>query len=336
MQRRTLLTAGAVLAAAFPVRVRAALLVKLRISEAARSHFYTPMYVAVAHGFARDQGLEVEIISAGGGDRVGALLLSGGADVGLAGPEVPIYIYNGESPDKPAIFCALTGTDGFFFSSRQKIDQFDWSMVNGRKILGYRPGSTPQLYLEYVLKAKGIDGATIKSIITNIAPPARVGAWLSGAGDFAIFLDPDLSTLEKAGKAFEIASIGKQVGRADYTVFFAMKSWLAGHADVAQRWTNAIANAQTWVKTATSADIAAVTAQFFPGLPAADIITAIDRVRGSGAPIWADGPLVDPAGLVKLEKIMVAGGTLPADKQPPYAALVDVRFAEAALRQPAG
>ena len=54
----------------------------------------------------------------------------------LAGPEVPIYIYNGESPDKPVIFCALTGTDGYFLASRQKIDKFDWSMLNGKKIMG--------------------------------------------------------------------------------------------------------------------------------------------------------------------------------------------------------
>ena len=259
------------------------------------------------------------------------LVLSGATDVGLAGPEVPIYIVNGESPDKPAIFCALTGTDGFFLASHTKLASFDWSMLNGKKIIGYRPGSTPQLYLEYVLKQKGVDPVTIKSVITNIAPAARVGAFLSGAAEFGTFLDPDLSTLEKAGQGFMVASIGAQVGRADYTAFFANRSWLAKNAATAQLWTNAVAAAQGFMQTATPAEIAAATASFFPGVAPADTITAIERMRQSGAPIWASSPLVDPAGLAKLEAIMVDGGTLQPGKAPAYGSLVERQFADAAI-----
>lgn len=330
MQRRTLMAAGAALATAslLPQRSRAAdAPVKLRIAEAARSYFYTPMYVAIGKGFAKAQGLEVEVTTTAGGDRVGALVLAGGTDVGLAGPEVPIYIVNGESPDKPAIFCAVTGTDGFFLAAHAKTDKFDWSMLNGKKIIGYRPGSTPQLYLEYVLKQKGVEA----TIITNIAPAARVGAFMSGAADFGTFLDPDLSTLEKAGQATMVASIGAQVGRADYTAFFAMRSWLAKNADIAQRWTNAMTAAQDYIKTASPADIAAATAQFFPGIATADTVTAIERIRNSGAPIWAGSPLVNEAGLAKLEEIMVSGGTLVKGKAPAYAALVERQYADAAI-----
>ena len=124
--------------------------VKLKMAEVVRSQFYIPMYVALSKGFVGDEGLEVELITANGGDRAGALLLSGQTEFALAGPEVPVYIYNGESPDKPVIFCALTATDGLFLASRQKLDMFDWSMLNGKKIMGWRPGSTPELYLEYV------------------------------------------------------------------------------------------------------------------------------------------------------------------------------------------
>ena len=56
----------------------------------------------------------------------GALLLSGGADILLAGPEVPIYIFNGKSPLKMVVFCALRApTD--FPDSRKKLDHFDCS-----------------------------------------------------------------------------------------------------------------------------------------------------------------------------------------------------------------
>src|SRR5688500_7352202 len=81
---------------------------KLRVSEVARSQFDLPLYVALGKGFAKGAGLDGEVISAGGGDRAGALMLSGGSDVALAGPEVAIYIYNGETQDKPVVFSALT------------------------------------------------------------------------------------------------------------------------------------------------------------------------------------------------------------------------------------
>jgi hypothetical protein len=68
-------------------------------------------------------------------------VISGQVDVGLAGPEVAIYIYNSESPDKPVMFCSINGTDGFFLVSRDKVEPFDWRMLHGRKIIGWRPGS---------------------------------------------------------------------------------------------------------------------------------------------------------------------------------------------------
>lgn len=304
--------------------------IRLKMAEVVRSQFYMPMYVAIGKGFVAAEGLEVDLVTTNGGDRAGAMILSGQADFALAGPEVPIYIYNGASPDKPMIFCALTATDGLFFVSRKKIDKFDWSMVNGKKIMGWRPGSTPQLYLEYVLKKHNVNAETVKGIVTNIGPAARDGAWISGQGDFAIFNEPNFTQLEKAGKAHLIASIGKEVGRADYTLFFAKKSWIEKNPALAQKWTNAIAKAQAYVKTASAADIADAIAPYFPSLTKEDNITVVNRYRTVGVPIWATTTMPDKGGLAKAQEIMVIGGVLPADKKVAYENLVITTFAEKA------
>ena len=307
--------------------------IKLKMSEVVRSQFYVPMYVALTKGFVADEGLDVELVTANGGDRVGAMILSGQTEFALAGPEVPIYIYNGESPDKPVIFCALTATDGLFLASKQKLDKFDWSMLNGKKIMGWRPGSTPELYLEYVLKQRGVNADTVKGIVTNIGMPARDGAFIAGGFDFAIFNEPNMSKLEKAGQAHVVASIGKQVGRADYTVFFAKKSWVEKNPDLAQKWTNAIARGQAYIKTATDKDIAEAIAPFFPGLTVDDNIAVVHRYRNLGEPIWAESTVVDPAGLAKAQEIMVIGGVLPADKKVAYDNIVTKAFAEKAQQK---
>ena len=327
------LLAAALSAASFSVMSGTALAeekIKLKMAEVVRSQFYIPMYVALAKGFVADEGLEVEMVTTNAGDRTGALVLSGQADFGLAGPEVPIYIYNGESADKPVIFSALTTTDGLFFVSRTKIDHFDWSMINGKKIMVWRPGSTPELYLEYVLKKHGVDEATIKGIVTNIGPAARDGAWLSGVGDFGIFNEPNLSKLEKEGVATFVASVGKEVGRADYTIFFAKKSWLEKNAVAAQKWTNAIAKAQAWVQSADTKDIAAAIMPYFPALSMEDNIAVVSRYRNIGVNIWADSTIVDKAGLAKAQEIMVIGGVLPADKTVAYENIVTTEFAQKA------
>ena len=307
--------------------------VKLKMAEVVRSQFYIPMYVAMSKGFVADEGLEVEMITANGGDRAGALLLSGQTEFALAGPEVPVYIYNGESPDKPVIFCALTATDGLFLASRQKLDKFDWSMLNGKKIMGWRPGSTPQLYLEYVMKQRGVAADTIKNIITNVGMPARDGAFMAGGFDFAIFNEPNMSKMEKAGQAQMVASIGKEVGRADYTLFFAKKSWIEKNPELAQKWTNAIARGQAWMKTASEKDVAEAIAPFFPGLSIEDNIAVVSRYRTVGVPIWATSTVVDPAGLAKAQEIMVVGGVLPADKKVDYDKIVTNVYAEKAQQK---
>jgi NitT/TauT family transport system substrate-binding protein len=304
--------------------------VKIKVGEVLRTQFYTPMYVALGKGFVKEQGLEVELVSAGGSDRVGALVLADGVDFGLAGPEVPMYIYNGESADKPLMFAALTGTDGYFLASKSKIDKFEWSMLNGKKIMAQRPGSTPELCFEYLLKEKGVDAATIKDLVTNIGPAAREGAWIAGGFDFALFLEPGLTKLEKAGQLHVITSIGKEVGRVEYTSFFAKKSWLAKNGEIAQKWTNAIAKAQAFMRTAKLEEVAQSVMPYFPGLTVEDHVGVISRYLNAGGPIWATTTEVDKGGIEKLQDLMISGGVLPADKRVPYDVIVTKQYSDKA------
>ncbi len=239
-------------------------------------------------------------------------------------------IFNSESPDKPVIFSGMIGTDGFFLVSRNKIDNFNWKMLDGKKLFGLRRGSTPQMFFEHLMKKNGVGQKTIDEMVTNVALPAREAAWLTGDADFAIFHEPVATKLERAGKAQVIDSIGKQVGRVENTVFFAKKSWLEKNADTAQKFTNAIAKAQAWMKTATDEQIVDAIAPYFPGVPKEDNLGPIKRMRSSGAPIFSADPVLDKDSLAKMQAIMVESGIMPADKVIAFEKLVAPGYGEKA------
>ena len=109
---------------------------------------------------------------------------------------------------------------------REKVDKFDWSMLKGKEILGFRPGSTPLLFLEAALRQNGLDPQKDVKLMNNVGIPARVGSWLAGQNQYAIFIEPDASQLELDGKAHFLASIGETVGPADYTTFMATDKYI--------------------------------------------------------------------------------------------------------------
>ena len=90
----------------------------VRLSEVTHSVFYAPQYVALEQGFFADEGLKIELSNGGGADKVMTAVVSGQADIGLAGPEASIYVAQQGKEDPPVIFAQLTRRDGSFLVGR--------------------------------------------------------------------------------------------------------------------------------------------------------------------------------------------------------------------------
>jgi NitT/TauT family transport system substrate-binding protein len=302
--------------------------VKVRYNEVVRSILYAPAYVAIAKGYFAEAGLDVTLATAQGGDKSVAALLSNSADIALIGPETSIYVQNSESPTKIPIFCGLTATDGFMLVGREKVDKFDWSMLKGKEILGFRPGSTPLLFLEAALRQNGIDPLKDVKLNNNVAIPARVGSWLAGQNQFAIFIEPDASQLEIDGKAHYMASIGETVGPADYTTFMATTKYIKENPQVIQTWTNIILKAQKWTESAPTAEVAKTLEAFFPGVNPQAMVAAAERYRK--LKIWKSSPVIEPKAIDKFQDILVQGNVLEAGKRVKFEDLVLTEFANKA------
>lgn len=301
---------------------------KIRYNEVVRSLLYAPAYVAMTNGYFKDTGLDVSITTANGGDKSMAALISDSADIALIGPETAIYVLNSDSSTKVRIFCGLTSTDGFMLVGRANVNKFDWNMLKGSEILGFRPGSTPLLFLEEAMRLNGINPETDVKLSNNIAVPARVGAWLAGQGQYAIFIEPDASQLELDGKAYFLTSIGATVGFADYTSFMATEKYIEDNSAVIQNWTDAIYRAQKWTATASTGDIVAAIHGFFPGVDSKALTAATERYQK--LKIWKTSPVIEPKAIDKFQDILVHGHVLDSDKRVKFQDLVLTEFASKA------
>jgi len=326
-RRRTLQTGLATLvsvAAPLPVLSQPKPHVKVRYNEIARTILFMPTYVAIAKGYFDEVGLDVTVATAQGGDKLLAIMLSNQADIALGGPDMAIYVHNSDSPVKFPIFCGLISTDGWMLMGREKVDKFDWSTLKGKEILGFRPGSTPLLYLEAALRKNGLDPQKDVKLVNNIGMPARVGAWLAGQGQYAIFLEPEPSQLELDDKAHFMASVGETVGFADYATFIATDKYVRENPETLQNWTNAIAKGMKWTATAPMPELVSVISQFFPAVKPEVLAHAAERYRR--LKIWKTSPVIEPAAMEKFQDILVQGHVLEPNKRVKFSGLVVTEF----------
>ena len=100
-------------------------LTKIKIAEVTHSAFYAPLYVAIENGYFEKNGLDIELILTPGADKVSAAVLSNDVEIGFAGAESAIYVYEGGEKDHLQIFSGLTKRDGQFILSRTKNTDFE-------------------------------------------------------------------------------------------------------------------------------------------------------------------------------------------------------------------
>lgn len=115
-------------------------LTKVTLNEVAHSIFYAPQYAAIELGYFEEEGIDLELVTGFGADKVMTALLSGEADIGFMGSEASIYTYAGGAQDAPVNFAQLTQRAGNFLVAREEMPDFTWEDLKGKEVLGGRKG----------------------------------------------------------------------------------------------------------------------------------------------------------------------------------------------------
>jgi NitT/TauT family transport system substrate-binding protein len=300
---------------------------KIRLSEVTHSVFYAPQYVAINKGFFAEEGIEIELTNGQGADKVMTAVISGAADIGFAGPEAAIYVYNEGKEDYAEVFAQLTQRDGSFLVGREPPEEFDWSDLKGSTVIPGRKGGVPYMTLEYVLKSKGLVPGIDLTFDDSIQFALMAGSFTSGNGDYVTIFEPTASMLEAEGKGYILASIGQESGEIPYTAYFANKSFIEKNPELIQRFVNAIYRAQIWVDQNSAKAIAEVIAPSFPDTDISLLESAIGRYKDIEA--YALTPVLKEEAFDKLQTVMSDAGEL--EQKAPYNKVVNNTFAQSAV-----
>ncbi|HLQ98069.1 MAG TPA: ABC transporter substrate-binding protein [Candidatus Dormibacteraeota bacterium] len=296
----------------------------INLAEVTRSLFYAPQYVALEKGFFEEEGLDVELTTAWGGDKTMTALLSDNADIVLVGSETSVYVYAQDSKDYAINFAQLTQTDGTFLVAKEPQPNFSWEDTEDSSFLGQRKGGMPQMVGEFVLKKHGIDPHSDLDLAQNIDFANIPGAFVSGDYEYVQLFEPTASIMEKEGQGHVVASFGEESGKVPYTVFMTKQSFLTDKEDVAIKFTKAVYKAQQWVQDNSSEEIAKVLQPYFDDTDLDMLTASLERYKNQDS--FATDPILDEEEWDNLKNIMDEAGELPADV--PYEDLVNTEIAE--------
>lgn len=302
---------------------------RVQVAEVTRSIFYAPQYVAVSEGFFEEEGLDVQITTAWGGDKTMTTLLSDGADIALVGSETSIYVSQQGADDAVINFAQLTQTDGTFLVAREAHDSFTWDDLKGSVFLGQRTGGMPQMVGEYVLKKHGIDPHSDLELIQNIDFANITSSFSSGTGEYVQLFEPQATMFEMEGIGHVLASFGAESGHIPYTTFMAKDSYMKANKDTIQRFTNAVYKAQTWVYEQPAEKVAESVAPFFEDTELEVITSAIERYKAQES--FDPNPILDEEEWILLQDIIEEAGEL--QQRIDYSTLVNTTFAEKAMNK---
>lgn len=300
----------------------------IKINEVTRSVFYAPQYVAINNGYFKEKGLNIELSTGQGADAVMTAVLANQCDIGFAGPEASIYVYNEGKEDYCQVFAQMTKKDGSFLISRNDTETFSWNDLKGKVVIPGRKGGVPYMTLEYVLKKNGLTPGVDVTLDDSIKFDLMAGAFASGNADYVTLFEPTASSTQNQKKGYIVASVGEAAGEIPYTAYFAKKSYIEKNTETIQNVTNAIYQGQKWVDSHSSEEIAKTIQSFFPDTNIETLSNAIQSYKNIDA--WNKNPILKKESFDRLQEVMTLAGELKS--KAPYESIVNNKFAENAIK----
>lgn len=299
---------------------------RFRISATGRAPNYLPEFVAADLGFFAHEDLLVERWVPSPWDGVLDDLASGRADAVLGGIWAPI-MYHGRGRQL-VTFAQLNARFPMALVTRLPQAAFSWQSLEGMTVLTPGAGgAAPYLFVAGALRQAGIDLARI-TFVHDLSTDMFVELFAGGTGD-ALLVDAfTAATLVKRGVGHAAARLEEVGPRMPNSVYYTYAQHLEHEDQPAWRFTRALQRAMSWIQGHPAADLRELLRHHWPDADQTILAGVIDDFRASG--LWADTVRVGESAYQTWHDMLRQGGLVSHNV--PFADIIDVRPAEAALR----
>jgi NitT/TauT family transport system substrate-binding protein len=294
----------------------------LTVYEPFRSIFYAPQFVALQGGHFAGEGLDVSVVTAGGGITTTGALIEGRAEIALGGIMRSLDLADRGGPFLPH-FAEVNQRNGFFLLSRRARPAFTWADLAGTTVISFAEAPTPWQCMLTVLRRHGVDPRAV-TIERALPLPDALAAFRGGHGDFFETGQPFTEQLLADGVAHLVASMGEATGPVPFSSFMTTERFLREERDVVLRFTRALWRAQRFMTGADAKQIAELIGPAFP-----DIAPEIRQrvvARYVRQDTWSRHPVVQRPGYEYLQTILRDGGFITRSHR--YEDLVDTTVAQ--------
>jgi len=286
---------------------------KLRIAENFRAVFYAPFYAIRALGLAARERLEVEWLpSDAPGGAIGEVK-RGAIDAQWGGPMRVLKDHDATPDDGARLVCfgEVVGHDPFYLVGKRNQPAFG-AGFNLQHMAALRLGvvsevPTPWYCLRADLEDAGVHTAAMRErgrLVDKLTMPRQLEALAAGKLDVVQLFEPYASQALADGNAILYAAASR--GPTCYTTFITSRDSAAKRRAEFAALTRATQGALDWLAKEGPAELARLTAPFFPDVPEELLRSAFERYHHAG--LWSRTTAVSEAGFERLAHSLHTGG----------------------------
>ena len=280
---------------------------KIELNEVTHSIFYAPLYVAINQGFFKEEGLTVNLTNGGGSDTSMSALLTGSADIILAGPETVVYTNQEGVKDSPVVFGQLTHCDGSFIVSKENETDFSLENLVNETIIGGRKGGLPAMTLQYIIEKNGYkigENEGEVNLRTDVAFNLTASVWEAEENTkYCTLFEPTATNVQKQNKGYIVSSLGTLSGPIPYTCFATKSSYLKDHSEQAEKFLKAIKKAYTYIATNDSVVVASALKPSFDANTIEELSAAVKQYLAINA--WSGDLTLSKESFENLMNVMM-------------------------------
>ena len=281
---------------------------KLRIAENFRAVFYAPFYAIRALGLAEREGLAVEWLPSDAPGSTIEQVKRGGIDAQWGGPMRVLKDHDSTSAGGARLVCfgEVVGRDPFYLVGNKQ-PAFSLKDVTAMRLGFVSEVPTPWYCLRADLEDAGVDTTAMRRagrLVGNLTMPQQLEALAAGKLDAVQLYEPYASRALADGNALLYAASSR--GPTCYTTFLTSRDSASKRRDEFIALTRATQAMLDWVATEGPAELARVTASFFPDVPQDLLRSAFERYQRAG--LWSRTTAVSKTGFERLAYSLHDGG----------------------------